>query len=149
MQTFLPFEDFTRTAACLDRQRLGKQRVETLMIARIMAGQPSSWKNHPVMAMWRSTPDTLLRYQKAICYEWSAVRGYSDNCFDETFELLMPEIGPSRDRPWWLGDEEFHLSHRANLRRKDPLHYVDFEDLELSYRWPTAEEGVWREPVPA
>lgn len=144
MQTFLPWEDFEKTAACLDRQRLGKQRVETLMIARIMAGQPSSWKNHPAVVMWRGCPSTLLSYQRAICWEWNGIRGYSDNCLDETFELLTQEIGPSTDRPWWLGDEEFHLSHRAALRKKDPMHYAAFEDLELGYRWPTEERGVWR-----
>lgn len=149
IQTFLPFEDFEKSAACLDRQRLGKQRVETLMIARIMDGQPSSWRNHPVIAMWRGCPATLLDYQVAICHEWADVRGYNDNCLDETFELLWQETGSSRDRPWWLGDETFHLSHRANLRRKDPNHYADFEDLELSYRWPTDEPGVWREPIAA
>jgi hypothetical protein len=149
MQTFLPWEDFEKTAACLDRQRLGKQRVETLMIARIMAGQPSSWKNHPAVLMWRGCPATLLDYQAAICFEWKVNRGYSDNCLRETQDLLMAERGPSHDRPWWLGDEEFHLSHRANLRRKDPAFYADFEDLELGYRWPTEELGVWREPVAA
>jgi len=28
MQTFLPYPDFARSAAVLDRQRLGKQRLE-------------------------------------------------------------------------------------------------------------------------
>ena len=32
MQTFLPYADYTRTAKCLDRQRLGKQRVECKQI---------------------------------------------------------------------------------------------------------------------
>ena len=38
MQTFLPEEDFYKTAQSLDRQRLGKQRVETLQIAGVVAG---------------------------------------------------------------------------------------------------------------
>lgn len=32
MQTFLPYPDFARSAACLDRQRLGKQRLEAFQI---------------------------------------------------------------------------------------------------------------------
>jgi hypothetical protein len=144
MQTFLPFEDFTATAATLDRARLGKQRVETLQIAKCLAGVPSSWKNHPAVKMWVGTPSSLLRYQIAICKEWTEVRQYNDTCLEQTIELLTPIIGPSSDRPWWLGDEDFHLSHRANLRRKDPKHYADFEDLDLPYRWPTDQVGVWK-----
>ena len=30
MQTFLPYSNFKKSAKCLDRQRLGKQRVEAL-----------------------------------------------------------------------------------------------------------------------
>ena len=45
MQTFLPYPDFARSAAVLDRQRLGKQRVEVLQILkdgheRFRTGQP-------------------------------------------------------------------------------------------------------------
>ena len=36
MQTFLPYEDFTKTAQCLDYKRLGKQRVEAYQILRIL-----------------------------------------------------------------------------------------------------------------
>ena len=30
MQTFLPYSDYVASAKCLDRQRLEKQRIETL-----------------------------------------------------------------------------------------------------------------------
>lgn len=36
MQTFLPYEDFEQTASVLDRQRLGKQRVETLQLLKAL-----------------------------------------------------------------------------------------------------------------
>ncbi len=35
MQTFLPYQDFTETAKCLDYRRLGKQRVEAKRILKI------------------------------------------------------------------------------------------------------------------
>jgi len=46
---------------------------------------------------------------------------------------LNPEMPP------WLGDDDFHSSHRANLLRKDSEHYGEFgwqEDSSLPYVWP-------------
>ena len=36
MQTFLPLPTFAASAQCLDRARLGKQRVETLQFAHAL-----------------------------------------------------------------------------------------------------------------
>ena len=49
MQTFLPYDDFEKTAQCLDRLRLGKQRVETLQILKALLIPKYGWKNHPVV----------------------------------------------------------------------------------------------------
>lgn len=41
--------------------------------------------------------------------------------------------------PSWLGDEEFHRSHRSNLLRKNEQHYQQFwpdERNDLEYVWP-------------
>lgn len=45
MQTFLPYPDFVESASVLDRQRLGKQRVEVIAPqgaagARLRLGEP-------------------------------------------------------------------------------------------------------------
>ena len=54
MQTFLPYKDFSRSAKVLDRQRLGKQRVEGLQILQCLLGIGSlRWKNHPAVKMWK------------------------------------------------------------------------------------------------
>ena len=37
MQTFLPYPDFAKSAACLDNRRLGKQRVECLQILKTLS----------------------------------------------------------------------------------------------------------------
>ena len=53
MQTFLPYPDFAESARCLDRQRLGKQRVETAQILRcIVENRTGGWANHPAVRMW-------------------------------------------------------------------------------------------------
>ena len=48
-------------------------------------------------------------------------------------------------KPHWLGKEEFHSSHRANLLRKDYEYYSQFEWRENSedpYVWHDVE-GQW------
>lgn len=148
MQTWLPYESFAESAAVLDRQRLSKQRNDTLLIARCLAGEPSSWKNHPAVKMWRGYEQALLRYQDECCFQWAQVRGYSDTLFDETTEVLIDfvkgiSIAPD---PWWLGDVEFHYAHQAALYREDPKYFSKFfiVDSTITIPWPGDEKGEWR-----
>lgn len=134
MQTFLPYSDFARSARCLDRQRLGKQRVEVLTILHVLAGIVRGWRNHPAVRMWRGFETALAEYGYAICTEWMR-RGYRDNC--------RRRIDAWRHgvfhRPPWLGDERVHASHRSNLLRKDAVWYGRFgwsESADLPYVWP-------------
>lgn len=138
MQTFLPYADFAKSAAILDRQRLGKQRVETLQIMKALTtGQ--GWINHPATKMWRGHECSLLFYQDAICSEWTS-RGYKDTCLFKTWDLHDDwcKNEPPLPSPSWLGNEEFHAAHRSNLLRKDPVWYGKFgwtEPDDLEYIW--------------
>lgn len=136
MQTFLPYADFAQSASVLDRQRLGKQRVETLQVAKaIVTG--SGWVNHPVTKMWSNHLGALVTYQRAICFEWTNNRGYKDTCLEKTI-AIAETLGDS-DFPDFIGDESFHASHRSNLLRKDAHHYGQFgwtERDDLEYVWP-------------
>jgi len=137
MQTFLPYRSFESSARVLDRQRLVKQRVETLQIMKaLVTGE--GWVNHPVTKMWRGYEYALMSYQQVICDEWTS-RGYNDSCLEKTRELFeqlplerrMPRVPP------WLGKKRFHSRHRANLLRKSPTHYGQ-------YHWPEKPgEGYW------
>lgn len=136
MQTFLPLPDFAASAAVLDRQRLGKQRVEVTQILGALRGRASGWVNHPAVRMWHGHEVALARYGLAMIAEWT-LRGYKDTC--------GPKIGalvdgiPDLKLPWWLGDEAFHLSHRSNLIRKLPEHYAPLwpgTPDDLPYVWP-------------
>jgi hypothetical protein len=134
MQTFLPYADFDLSAQALDRQRLGKQRVENLQILKaLLIG--GGWQNHPAVRMWRGYEGSLLQYQIRICAEWSR-RGYADTCLAKS--LLLAD-GLSSQAPPWLGRQELHLSHQSNLVRKDPQHYGPmFPNVgpDLAYYWP-------------
>jgi hypothetical protein len=75
MQTFLPYRDFNSTAYCLDYRRLGKQRLETYQIIRVLTGLSTGWANHPAVKMWKGYVPALKAYYNAIVFEWIE-RGY-------------------------------------------------------------------------
>ena len=62
MLTFLPYADFGLSARCLDRKRLGRQRVECLQILRTLRGVSTGWRNHPAVKMWQGCENTLALY---------------------------------------------------------------------------------------
>lgn len=144
MQTFLPYENFAASAAVLDNKRLGKQRVETLQVIKALTVENYGWKNHPAVKMWQGSLFFLSTYQKAVCDEWTNVRGYKDTCLEKSIALLNAYQSTHEDvqltRPSWLGDEALHRSHRSNLIRKDAEFYAPrFEDGlsgDLPYVWP-------------
>tara|TARA_B100000214_G_scaffold326077_1_gene263930 strand:- start:46 stop:495 length:450 start_codon:yes stop_codon:yes gene_type:complete len=130
MQTFLPYESFTKTAQVLDWRRLGKQRVEGMQIIKAIENpKPQGWKNHPIVKMWTPYVPALKQYTNIIITEWIA-RGYNNNM--EFYDIDNVEY------PDWLGDERFHASHRANLLRKDFEFYSQYnwtENSESPYVW--------------
>jgi len=135
MQTFLPYNDFTKSAKVLDRQRLGKQRVEVLQLLKALNGETKGWVNHPATKMWRGYENCLVVYGLSICTEWIE-RGYKDTCFAKI--LAYRDYNTAIVVPPWLGREDFHESHRSNLLRKDPDHYYKFgwtEPTNLEYVW--------------
>lgn len=146
MQTFVPETTYADCARVLDRQRLGKQRVECLQIMNVITGQSASkgWQNHPACNMWRNDPVALLSYTRAICEEWTQ-RGYNDTCMAKTAIVLGVAVIPSDVYPDWWGDYRVHASHRSNLLRKAPDHYRQYwphDSDKLDYYWPSKENHV-------
>jgi hypothetical protein len=140
VNTFLPYPSFVKSAQILDRQRLGKQRVEAVQILRANLGLTKGWRNHPAAKMWRGHEYALSVYGITVCEEWIH-RGYKDSLLPEfekaasVLEHTVPPFGPLI-MPTWLGNAEFHRSHRSNLKRKDPVHYAFDEPDDLPYVWP-------------
>ena len=100
------------------------------------------WANHPAVLMWKGHELELLKYQKAICNEWTS-RGYADSCYEKSALLLDETNAPlGESAPAWLGWKELHESHKSNLLRKDLAHYRAFW-LTLSdnipYVWPNKD----------
>jgi hypothetical protein len=120
MQTFLPYPSFEQSAKCLDKMRLGKQRVEAWQIYQALIGGKQGWSNHPATKMWKNYEDALLLYGQIICLEWKQ-RG----CKDTLLEKFVTELRERKvvhhnfiKHPSWWGSNDFHASHRSNLLRK-------------------------------
>lgn len=137
MQTFLPYPSVTQSAIVLDRQRLGKQRVEAREILRILTKQVP-WKNHPVIRMWEGFEHALAVYGWTMCDEWIR-RGYQDTCRFTFLEVLGLRDPNSIQVPPWIGNSDFHISHQSNLIRKRPdlyAHLFPGVPDNLPYVWP-------------
>lgn len=140
MQTFLPYKDYTESAKVLDSKRLGKQRVEALQILDAISKKrkniKAAWQQHPAVIMWEKYPRSLCFYGLAMCKEWLR-RGYKDTC-TEKFKLYLNEF-KGQQKPDWLGNEEFHISHQSNLLKKLPSHYKFYFPGVSPYKeyiWP-------------
>jgi len=172
MQTFLPYPNFVVSVMSLDYRRLGKQRVETRQIqtaietvrkltsfdrivekgqwqelcsqAAVNQGMRKvGWASHPCTEMWCNNTLALMLYGDCCIREWVR-RGYNNNMplmLSREYTDVTPDMRKAV-MPDWLGNENFHASHRSNLIRKDPEYYSDMgweEGPELEYVWPVLQ----------
>ncbi|WP_449373125.1 MSMEG_6728 family protein [Arthrobacter psychrolactophilus] len=145
MQTFLPYPDFQQSAAALDTSRLGKQRVEALQILRTLVIPGYGRQSHPAVRMWMGHVPALTKYALAMTDEWIS-RGHPDNLRESIKEFAPqaahPDYADKIPMPPWLGESDFHSSHRSKLIQKDPRFYdAVFADT------PTDLELIWPEPL--
>lgn len=147
MQTFLPYESFRDSAQVLDYRRLGKQRLECKQIYLALTDPSYGWKAHPATQMWKGHEYYLLSYAIFITKEWIE-RGYKDSMlpwFEDKFHDARKSMhlrSYAKPYPAWLGNQEFHASHRSNLLRKAPKHYRQIwpnEPDNLEYVWPSKD----------
>jgi len=138
MQTFLPYENFEQTAKCLDYRRLGKQRVECKQIILALTNPDKGWKNHPATKMWKNNVECLAYYGTCMCKEWIN-RGYKDSCLEFFNQFIKHDNFNDISKPSWLGDINFHNSHKSKLLQKNNEFYSQYGwcvNRNLEYIWP-------------
>lgn len=168
MQTFLPFDEFKRSAAVLDSKRLGKQRVECLQILsaltkmRLTKYVPGVDKEpddavvlsdgiitlKPIVGPipWGNHPAVRMwtgcersLYTYALTITLEwKRRGYKDTCQEKLGLFENILLGPATRLPGWISTKAFHDSHKSNLLRKDYTYYSKF-----SWDVPTDLPYVW------
>lgn len=146
MQTFIPYTQHRLSARSLDRQRLGKQRVECKQILLALAGESRGWVNHPAVKMWAGHERFLASYALNVCAEWRS-RGYVDNLRQEIQDLSVSRFTLETSAPprWW-GGKRVHVSHMASLLRKDRDHYLaafNLSEREATKLVNTYPDYVW------
>jgi len=150
MQTFLPLESFEETARVLDGRRLNNQVNECMVILRTCLGLSDGWANHPAVKMWRGYESALAHYTVYIveeCYKrWQNDKVYGkrlcnlDDIMDGYTHTWILGIGCKM--PPWLGNKNFHRSHRQALLAKNTEWYRQFwpeEEAKIEYVWPVEE----------
>jgi len=132
MQVFLPYPSYKDSVECLDNKRLGNQiyrEAKTLV--------SGGWRNHPASKMWYNYRYSLCDYAIAGLVELEKRGRFYPKWF-----IWFKEEQKKFDNtglPHFIGNEEFHASHRSNLLRKDLVHYGKFgwkENSDLAYVWP-------------
>ena len=102
MQTFLPYEDFEKSARVLDDKRLGKQRSESIIILKTLLGVyekegRKGWPHHPATKMWAGHEVALLA-EDALEINGTAVvigklDGIDPKSLRDTMDQLKNRIG--------------------------------------------------------
>ncbi len=127
VNTFIPYADFKKCAKVLDNKRLGKQRVEAKQILNILtdATKTKGWRNHPAVKMWTGHVKALMLYYNEMVLEWIR-RGFQNN-------MQLYTIHGKITMPWFIGNRSIHLSHQANLLRKNVEYAKVFRNVPKEY----------------
>lgn len=123
----MPFDDFTWSARCLSNETLEQQRADNLLIMSYLLDGKDRGEDLPVVNMWEGYERALLAYQQAVCREWSSVRGYPDQIWDQTrlmfLDVIIDPMATPLVPPAWMGDVDLHISHQSYLLRTNEEHY--------------------------
>lgn len=156
MQVFLPYPSFQQSVACLDKSRLGNQiwrECKTLL--------NGGWKHHPVAKMWSDYHHALAGYMWCGISELvrrNDITTETQLALDDYLIARFPMKPGLRvfDRHWklppFIGNSDFHLSHRLNLLWKAPEWYSKYFDEPVPtskppYLWPSPQKiGSETEP---
>ena len=133
MLTFMPMIGFHKSLRELDNARLEKQRRDAYKLLKELVGKESQHANHPAVWMWQGYEYTLCVYGMSSCSVWQNERGNRDRlAFD--MHALMDGYPHDLLQPPWIGDLNFHRSHRSYLIRRDPNSYA--------LKWPNTPENM-------
>lgn len=118
MRVFLPYQDYARSAKCLTDDHLKEMRNSCRNLIQVLTVPNSYSGDMTHVAIWAPCMNGLLWLTDATLYERRR-RGHDERG-------VTPWMLYRRDqthRPYWLGNAEFHATHRAYLLEKAPAHY--------------------------
>lgn len=138
MITFHPLKSFAESADVLDWQyshnRLNNQINEAICITEYLLGIRTEWRhNKKILRMWDNFELHLVDYAFCCLYTWERKKGVIAQSRREKLIILQEKairkaqvVNPGNNFPSWVGNEEFHSSHRAVLLGKNFEWYSQF-----------------------
>lgn len=152
LRTWLPDPSFSESAKLLHDEEIHKVRGDVLFLLDVLAGRYQHMRHNPAVTMWRGSELMLVAYGTIVCQEWQA-RGRPDKLGERIFAfaeeaLRTNALNPEENgnKPWWLGNDGFHQSHKSGLISLRPHYYQKFwpnisRDLPMVMPGPTAPGG--------
>jgi len=132
MQTFVPFADFKKSAAVLDKKRCWKQVVEAKSMIALLENEQivSRWRNHTAVRQWKGYVNALKEYFNVFLHHCKEV-----HCINTKMQPM--EIKGEIIYPPWLGYEPLHASHRGRLLEKNFDFYKQYgwREQPCGYIW--------------
>ena len=134
MQTFLPHINSLDAARALDNKRLNKQILEGYQILKVLSGASPSgaWRNHPAVLMWKGYEHGLWNYIRSMV-DVASLRGIKTennvNNLKELYKQYSKDWGNEHPNFWRDENKVMRIitTHRANLFKKDPIYYVEYQ----------------------
>lgn len=148
MQTFLPYTNTNKVARALDNKRLNKQILEGYQILNILSGTSKSnaWKNHPAVLMWKTYEKGLWDYIQSMIVEAKFRNIKTENNeknLNNLKKLCWKDWGQKKPDFWQDDTKVMRIitTHRANLFKKDPLYYAEYQyAISSPYNIPCCPE---------
>lgn len=169
MNTFMPLDTFTESAAVLDPVRRWKQVVECRVLVQALQQGPkcrynvktktyvygtqataapgflvrvTPWYNHPACVMWRGYVPALMWYANEMLRAVILSKSHRVTAFGP-YDLRDPRLSIPQpiSVPPWVGDPFFTRAHRSNLIRKDAAFYQQYGWCE-----PPTFPYIWPKP---
>lgn len=147
MITFMPMINYREALRSLDDARLDKQILEVEQIVNAIMDPEDGYRNHPCTRMWSPYVLNLLTYGIYAVGVWAERQ--RKNPMERDSRMYSRQVAianhmgsmraaKSHQIPMWVGDIDFHESHRSNLIRKDPIHYNSWPctPINMPYLWP-------------
>lgn len=131
MQVFI-IGSILETAQALDKKRLWKQILEVRQIIKTITGESRSWKNHPVIKMYKNHLSWLILYEEIFM-------AYHSGNLCRAQELQLEE---DECRPYFLLPEYLE-NMKKRLFTKDCNFYAKWKSLGTSYVNLYSVDNCW------
>lgn len=139
IQTWLPLPDFKNSLVTLDDGFLTYQRLHVLELMEHFHAIPEEDSHlpgdyeshdldgHPLVDMWVGYELQLIEYGLQACEGWSLRNKREDPLYQHlaNHQQWANTEDATFDKPNWMGDIDFHLSHQAELLRRNHPHYSE------------------------